>query len=108
MARRPVHSEKVVSRGVVKLLRLCGFAVWDTGQGYRKDPGGTRITPGLADLIVIGKGRVVFIELKSSLGTLRDSQRVFRDECRANDVEWHMWRSVGECEDWLKENGWLK
>lgn len=102
------RTEAQVSRDVVKLLRTFGFAVWSTEQGWRKERGGTRQTPGIPDLIVIGHDRLLFVEMKGPKGRLRDSQKVFRDECRANGVPWAMWRSVGECRDWLVAEGILE
>lgn len=100
--------ESAISREIVGFLRSVGFAVWDTGQGYRRDPGGTRITPGLADLVVIGHGRVLFVEVKRPKAKLRPAQEVFRDECLANGGEWHLWRDVREAFDYLVDIGLLE
>lgn len=99
------RTEAQISREVAELLRMFGFAVWSTEQGYRKERGGTRQTPGIPDLIVIGEGRLLFVEMKGPKGRLRRSQKVFRDECEANGIAWRMWRSVGEAKDWLTEIG---
>ena len=97
--------EAQISREIVGFLRTLGFAVYDTGQGYRKESGGTRITPGLADLIVIGHGLFTFVEVKTAKGKLRPSQEAFRDECIQNGVPWQLWRDVREAWDWAADNG---
>ena len=97
--------EAQISREIVKFLRTLGFAVYDTGQGYRKESGGTRITPGLADLIVIGHGLFTFVEVKTQKGKLRPSQEVFRDECIQNGVPWQLWRDVRDAWDWAVAHG---
>lgn len=100
-----VVRESAISREIVEFLRTIGFAVWDTGQGYRAAPGGTRITPGLADLVVIGHGLVLFVEVKTEKGKMRPSQDVFRIECDENDVLWELWRSVTDAFDWCVSRG---
>ncbi len=100
--------ESQISREIVDFLRGQGFAVWDTGQGFRKDTGGTRITPGLCDLIVMGtevNPFLLFVEVKTAKGRLRDSQAVFRDECATNGVAWELWRDVRDAFDWLVAKG---
>lgn len=48
--RKPL--ERDIQRQVKHLFTLVGCEVYDTSQGWRKEPGGTRMTPGLADLLV--------------------------------------------------------
>ncbi len=101
-------TEAQISREIVDFLRMVGWAVYDTGQGYRREPGGTRITAGLADLVCIGHGRALFVEVKSQRGRLRDSQREFAGHCADNGVACVCWRSVGEAWDWHVEQGLLE
>jgi hypothetical protein len=89
-------------------MRAIGFAVWSTEQGYRRDRGGTRQTPGIPDLIVIGHQRVLFVEVKTEKGKLRWSQEQFRDLCEANGVEWQLWRSVTDAWDWCVKHGFVE
>lgn len=48
------------------LLLALGWRVYDTSQGYRREAGGTRITPGLCDLIAFQPrlSLVLFFECK--------------------------------------------
>ena len=100
-------SEAKLSQDICKFLRAIGFAVWSTEQGYRKEAGGTRQTPGIADLIIMGHGIFLFAELKWGKNKLRPAQEVFRDECRRADVEWVEWRSTDDAWDWCVENGFI-
>lgn len=50
--KTPKVTERVVQQQVKHLFALAGCVVYDTSQGYRQEPGGTRMTPGLADLLV--------------------------------------------------------
>jgi hypothetical protein len=43
-------TEAVVERHVIATYQAAGFVVYRLSQGFRKEPGGTRQTPGLADL----------------------------------------------------------
>lgn len=52
MLKAPKRTEAEVQRSVIHLFTLAGFVVYNTSQGFRKDPGGTRMTPGLADLLL--------------------------------------------------------
>ena len=101
-------TEAEIQRGIVTFLRSIGGAVWVTSQGYRKDPGGTRMTPGLPDLIVMfaykRKGWT-FAEVKTPKGKLSPAQVVFRDEAIAAGVPWEMWRSVDDAAEWAKRRG---
>jgi len=101
-------TEAQIQREIVKLLRTIGFAVWETSQGYRKDRGGTRNTPGVTDLIIIGHNRVLFVEVKDAKGKLRPSQQVFRDECVANGIPWALWRDVRDAWDWTVHEGIIR
>src|SRR5262249_6642897 len=62
-------------------------------HGYvRKQRG---IVAGLPDLMVICRGRVIFVELKTKLGRLSPSQRACRGRLLAAGVRWGWcWRSV--------------
>ena len=97
--------ESAISREISDFLRTIGFAVYSTEQGYRKERGGTRQTPGIPDLILLGHGFTSFVEVKGPKGKLRPSQEAFRDECTANGVSWHCWRDVREAWDWAVELG---
>lgn len=110
-------SEAKISREIRDLLQMVGFAVWSTEQGYRKDPGGTRQTPGIPDLIVLGHGVCLFVEVKSSRGRLRESQKRFRDELwkvallpdlmdpGTAMLDWQLWRSAQDAWKWCVARG---
>lgn len=76
-AKRPL--ERDVQRSIVTLFKSCGGHIWETSQGYRKDPGGTRMTPGLSDLIVAFPRyrRVLFFEVKRPGGKRSAAQVLF-------------------------------
>jgi hypothetical protein len=58
-ARTP-YSGKILERdmreSIKQLLAACGFFIYDLEQGYRKEPGGTRQSRGLPDLIALRDG----------------------------------------------------
>lgn len=66
----PRRSEVDEQRAVKQLLTLAGFVLYDTSQGYRKERGGTRMTPGLADLVLFHPRlkRSGFFEVKTIAG----------------------------------------
>jgi|TARA_R110000824_G_scaffold19606_1_gene75564 hypothetical protein len=98
--------EAQISREITKFLRdTMGLAVWSTEQGFRKERGGTRISPGVPDLIVMGKGVWAFVEVKTPKGKMRDSQLFFQKECKENGVPYLVWRDVRDAFDWLVAEG---
>ena len=103
--------EAAISGEIRKFLRdVMGFSVYSTEQGYRKDRGGTRQTPGIPDLIIFGKGIFAFVEVKTPKGKLRDSQKQFQSECDGCNpiVPYLVWRDVRDAFDWLVEIGVIK
>ena len=99
-------TERQIQREIVAFLRQIGCSVWDTSQGYRRDPGGTRMTPGLPDLYVIeGPQSWTWVEVKGEKGKLSPAQQVFADECRKADIPWELWRSVDDAWKWAVEVG---
>jgi len=106
MGRTSLVGEAVLQREIVNLLRLVGCAVYVTSQGYRRDPGGTRMTPGLPDLLVLHDETAwTFVEVKTAKGKIRPSQMEFAAyaaECR---VPCEVWRSVDDAKRWLVAHG---
>lgn len=68
-----MKSEAAVQREVVRYLKALGYRVWRVGQ---RNARGTQ-DPGVSDLIVIGKGRLWFMEVKREDGKQRPDQREF-------------------------------
>lgn len=95
--------EAVVSRDVQALLKTLGFAVWSTEQGFRKERGGTRQTPGLPDLIAINTDLILFIELKAGKNTASSAQLLFGSFVRLAGGNYRVIRSSVEMFDWLVE-----
>ena len=103
-----VKGEAKVSLEIQKFLKLMGCAVYSTEQGFRRDKGGTRQTPGIPDLLVFGIGPELpffFIEVKGPKGKLRDSQIAFQAECERRDVPYLVAWDVREVFDFLAEKG---
>lgn len=95
--RLPQPSEKQIQQGVKDTLKRFGFRVWDTSQPFR-----AAITPGLSDLIAMGRGVVVFIECKSEMGRLTRAQRMFRDAVRENGGQYLEARSSADVVRWVE------
>lgn len=102
--------EAQVSRDIRDFLVTVGFAVWSTEQGYRKERGGTRTTPGFPDLCAIGHNRVLFIECKAPgrENAMSDAQRAFASECNINGVPHLVASDTRQVFDWLVELGVLQ
>ena len=97
--------EEKVSRAVQNLIAVVGGMVWNTEQGYRKERGGSRCTPGLPDMLVFVGGHFTFVELKAGRNKPNPAQLRFRDECWRAGISWQLWYSVFDCKSWLTEIG---
>ena len=71
---RPL-TERQVQSAVVDFFRDAGLIVIVTSQ----DRAARKQLEGLTDLIVVGHGRVLFVECKAPMGQLRESQIQFYD-----------------------------
>jgi hypothetical protein len=91
------RTEKEVQRDVCAALRTLGFWFVDTSQPHR-----ALITPGLADLIVMGRGVVAFIEVKAQRGRLSSAQKSFRDHVESNGGRYVVARSVADVVAWVE------
>jgi hypothetical protein len=112
--------EKAIQSQIVSYLKAAGWQVWQTSQGFRPQPGGTRMTKGLPDLYGVHlKYGAMWIEVKrNGKAEVRPEQRAFRDlhECEQADDLMEMKRgTIPRCliawnldyvRDFLKTEGW--
>jgi len=103
------RGEAAVSLEIQGFLKgVLDYAVYSTEQGYRRERGGTRQTPGIPDLMVFGSGPELpffFIEVKGPKGKLRPSQIIFQGECERMDVPYLVAYDVRDVFDFLVEKG---
>ena len=98
--------EAQLSKDVRKLIGQLGGSVWSTEQGYRKERGGTRMTPGIPDLFVVFPVERVWTWAELKVGhKLTEAQEGFRLVCAEADIPWQLWRDVRDCWDWCVELG---
>ena len=99
------HPEAEIQRAIVKALRralphgLVHASINEQRKGNRRDQGiaiGMGAHSGFADLLVMCERRVLFIEVKSPEGRLRDNQAAFGDWCQAEGHAWALCRSVDD------------
>lgn len=75
--------EADLQRQVVELLTLLGNMVFRLNSGYSGRRNVKLLPPGTPDLLVVcPKGRVVWVELKTSTGKLRESQLEMHERLR--------------------------
>jgi len=99
-------SERQISLEIQKFLKAVGGAVWSSEQGFRKERGGTRTSPGIPDLIVIfPHGPWTFAELKTEKGKLSAHQKTFMDTAIEAGIPWELWRDVRDAWDWCVRHG---
>ena len=62
------------------------------------------VHPGFSDLLVLGSGRCLFLELKSKTGRLSDAQVEFREFVVREGHAWALVRSVDDALKALSDN----
>lgn len=98
--------EAKLSKEVRDLIKMVGGEVWSTEQGYRRERGGTRTTPGIPDLFVVFPFERVWTWAELKVNTkLSPAQEGFRTACLEAEIPWQLWTDVRECWDWLVANG---
>ncbi len=95
MRRQP---EAEIRQGIKKFLKQLGFACYDMEQNRP-----TRQTPGVSDLIIFGRGRTVFAEIKTAKGKQTAHQKTFEEHVGEGQGTYVVWRSTTEVMDWLKD-----
>lgn len=90
--------EKAIHWWIVRYLRLMGFEVYSTAQARA-----TKISPGIPDLLVMGQGVHVWVEVKRPKGKLSEAQETFQRLARRAGVDCLVWRSVEDARAWVVE-----
>ena len=79
-------TEKDFQQTVIELAQICGYLVYHTHDSRRS-------AAGFPDLVLVGKGRVIFAELKTERGRLRRDQVKWLQSLGAcRGVECYEWR----------------
>ena len=92
------RSEGEIQKEVVRRVRAMGFEVWITSQRKR-----TEVSRGVPDLIIIGRGHVVFFEMKTRLGTSKPEQIQFGKAVLASGGNYHIVRHEDVAVAYLQE-----
>ena len=97
MVRRRSSPEADIRHGIVKFLRMVGFACYDLEQNRP-----TRQTPGIPDLYVQGKGIRFWIEVKAPGRKQTPAQLDFQRDEGDNGGVYYLWDSVMNAYDWFE------
>lgn len=94
---------------IIHLLRMCGFEVWATPNGgsrnrfeaYNFKRSGVK--SGVSDLIVLLKGKTVFVELKTPTGRQSITQQQFQKVVESKGHLYLIWRSIEDCQNFINK-----
>ena len=101
---RPRISEKQVQHAITDLLKKqLGFSVWNLSQ-----PRATKQSFGLPDLIAIGRGLILFIEVKRPGGKQTIYQEDFGLQVQDNGGTYVVWSSAKQAWDFLVERHFVE
>ncbi len=106
---RREDERKADARPAVEAL---GWWILDLEQGWRpfacpkcknKLPGGSRVTLGLADWLLLKDGRAAFVEWKSGTGKQSGDQKAFEHDCDVTGIPYRVCRTTEQVVKFLKE-----
>lgn len=74
--------------------RRMGFISWSKARGWEK---------GVPDLLIVWKGKVLFLELKTPTGKgrLSEEQKIWQQRIINAGYEYACWKTLAECEEWI-------
>lgn len=111
--------ESIVQRAVIKRLSAMGYVAASVPNGsHLAGDEKARISQmsamkadglmvGFPDLVIIGKGRVGFMEVKTPTGKLTPAQTMARKILEDKGQHWACVRSHDEAVEALKQWGWI-
>jgi hypothetical protein len=77
--------EKEFQANVVELCKYLGYKVYHTFDSRRSEPG-------FPDLVIVGRNRCLFRELKSEKGDITSAQLTWGGALIAAGMDWDVWR----------------
>ena len=93
-------NEKELEKWIILALKLRKYYVYKTASfGNCYDYNINFNEAGIADLIVIGNGRVSFLEVKTERGRQSKEQKAFQELCDKHGVKYAVVRSVKEARE---------
>jgi len=115
LSTHDITSEHQLQKSCVSILRAHNFLCFTTdvfnGISFIKDLKSKAIykqhmiamgaTPGQPDLIIIGKGRVTFVEFKFGKGKKSVEQISQCNLLESMGYEVLEWRKLSDCQDWI-------
>lgn len=92
------RNEAEIQAAIKRLLKAVGFSFWDTSQPFR-----ARITPGVADLFVAGRGVTCWIEVKAGYNKQTPEQIEFQRKVEENGGRYFVARHEQDVADWIND-----
>lgn len=87
--------------------RTNNVGIWDPVKKIYRKPKGALQRNGISDIAGVYRGVAIFIEVKSSTGTLSDDQKSFRDDVENCGGVFIMARTIEDIE-WIFQQGKLE
>ena len=105
------EKESDIQLAICQYLELRGYFFWRSNNipAFEQKTGFYRPLPkyairGVADIILINKGKFIGLEVKTKKGKLSKNQEAFKELCEVNRGKYFVVRSVDDVEKLIKEN----
>lgn len=98
------QKESEIQKAICDYLAYKNYFFWRSNNIPVFDPGkngGFRAMPkysmkGIPDIIIVKNGTVIFLEVKTPVGVMSDSQLEFQKKCILEKVNYHVVKSIDD------------
>lgn len=95
--------EKDIHWGIVRHLRMLQFRVYSTAQARA-----SKVSAGIPDILVMGRGQHLWVEVKRPRGRMSPAQKEFRELAQDAGVDHAVWTSVEDAVEWTEAIGMVR
>ena len=100
--------EHYIQVGIVNYLRLHGIYVFAVPNGGKRAITTAKMLKaegcqsGISDIVILEKGTVRFVEIKTPKGRQQDTQKEFERIVNEHGMKYEVWRDIEDAVDYVK------
>ena len=103
------NDEHLIQSCIVQFLRMNKIMIFSVPNGTYVPNKRTRIMlqesgilSGVSDLVVVGEGKIIFVEIKTLTGKQSETQKKFQRDVEALGHRYLIWRSLEDADLWMR------